>query len=90
MRNLIHFLLCFFPFTLSSQSCLLQLKGTVSDADNREGLAYAYIKLQPGTQIVQTDEQGKFHFKALCAGTYTLFIQHLGCRDTFFILKIEY
>ncbi len=89
MRNLIHFLLCLLPFTLSSQSCLLELKGTVSDADNREGLAYAYIKLQPGAQLLQTDEQGKFHYKGLCSGTYTLFLQHLGCRDTFFILKIE-
>lgn len=89
MRNLIHFLLCLVSFSLSSQTCLLELKGTVSDEDNSEGLAYAYIKLQPGETVVQTDVQGKFFYKGLCPGTYTLHLQHLGCRDTFFLLRLD-
>jgi len=89
MQIFLRFLLCLFPFYLSAQTCTLTLKGTVSDADNREGLAYAYINIQPGGLTVQTDEQGKFSFNGLCAGTYTLLLQHLGCRDTSFMLSMD-
>lgn len=89
MQILIKLLLCLCPVYLTAQNCKLQLKGNVSDADNREGLAFAYLKIVPGNLTVQSDEQGKFNFTSLCPGTYTLYLQHLGCRDTAFVLQLE-
>jgi iron complex outermembrane receptor protein len=76
-------------FSGVGQTCDIEFKGTLRDEDNSEALSYAYIVLSPGNYTAQGDNEGKFIFKNLCAGTYTMRVSHLGCKDTLLIIALK-
>lgn len=87
-----HILLCVFSLAFSfaqSQSCKLQMKGTLIDEDNSEALGFAIIKLLSPDTILQTNEKGEFLFENLCAGHYELLVKHMGCNDTIFKIDLQ-
>jgi iron complex outermembrane receptor protein len=74
---------------LTAQPCKLFLKGCVTDADNNEHLGFAVVKLLNTTQVIQTNEHGEFLFTGLCAGVFSLQIQHVGCKDTVIEVNLD-
>lgn len=64
----------------NAQTCFLQLKGHVEDADTRQKLAGATVQLLSTNKELITDAEGDFIFKDLCAGKYILRITHVGCE----------
>lgn len=86
-----YILFCVFILAFSfarSQSCKLQMKGTLIDEDNSETLGFAIVKLLSPEAIVQTNEKGEFIFENLCAGNYKLLVTHVGCNDTIFQIEL--
>lgn len=79
----------YISFGLWAQECNLSLEGRVRDRDNSEELGFAYIKLVQLEKTIQCDEAGKFRFDGLCAGTYQLLVQHLGCIDSLFTVEVR-
>jgi iron complex outermembrane recepter protein len=67
--------------------CYLNISGQVIDKDDGQELRDCYISLN-GTVTVLTDQHGRFVFKDLCSGTHSLFVQHIGCRDTSFLISM--
>lgn len=60
--------------------CDLNLSGQVLDLDDGSELQDCFVilnKMEP----ITTNNHGRFSFKNLCAGSYTLLIQHFGCKD---------
>lgn len=60
--------------------CFLQISGRVKDADTRQFLAEATIRIPQLNIAVKTDSAGFFRIKGLCPGNYTLTIDHVGCK----------
>lgn len=58
------------------------LTGTVLDKTNNEAIPYATVQVihsaTKATHHLYTDDKGRFHFKNLAAGTYTLNISFVG------------
>ena len=63
-----------------SQECSLSLKGHIEDLDTREKLSNANVQLIELNKEIVTDAQGDFIFNALCAGTFTIRVSHVGCE----------
>ncbi|PBQ34373.1 TonB-dependent receptor [Sphingobacteriaceae bacterium] len=87
-----HIFLCvlILAFSLArSQSCKLQMKGTLIDEDNSEALEFAVVKLLSPEIILQTNEKGEFVFDNLCSGKYDLLVKHIGCKDTIFTVDLQ-
>lgn len=72
----------------NGQTCNSVFKGCVNDALNSEHLGYASVTIVELNRSTETDEHGEFEFKEMCAGTYQLKVQHIGCRDTIFSFNI--
>ena len=89
MRQFSSWLLCIVYLSVNAQNCTLEFKGTLRDEDNNEALSYAYVVLQPGNRSVQGDDKGKFAFANLCAGTYTMRVSHVGCKDTLLVINLN-
>lgn len=87
-KHLLSSVLILSSLLMRSQSCDLVIKGRVLDADNNENLGFAIVQLMPSEKVSQTNEQGEFLFKDLCAGSYKIKVQHLGCKDTVFIVEL--
>lgn len=62
------------------QTCILELKGHIEDADSKQKLAGATVLIDSLGIELTTDDKGDFVFKGLCAGTYRLRISHVGCE----------
>lgn len=71
-----------------SQNCNFVFKGCINDALNSEHLDFASVTIVELNKSTETDEHGEFEFDKICAGTYQLKVQHIGCRDTLFSFKI--
>jgi iron complex outermembrane receptor protein len=53
-------------------------------------LEFAALQLQPNGTVTQSNETGRFRFEGLCPGTYSLLVQHLGCKDSVFVFTLEH
>ena len=77
----------FFIFVLSfglgnliyCQSCDLSLKGKITDLHNDSLLIGAVVSIQGTNFFSQTDLDGVYEIKGLCAGKYNLLISHPEC-----------
>ncbi len=88
-KHIIIYLLVVTTCVIKSQTCDLKLKGTIRDVDNSEHLAFAVVKLLLPERVMQSDVKGEFVFGDLCKGEYKLIIQHLGCRDSLFVIQLN-
>ncbi len=61
-------------------NCKLSITGTLTDKQTNENLAFANIYVVEIKSGAVTDENGSFALNNLCAGTYTLKIEHIGCH----------
>lgn len=68
---------------LVSAQCKLRFSGQVTDADTKEKLAAASIRIEGRPGLTVADEQGRFLIEGLCPGHYDVVISHVGC-DTLF------
>lgn len=60
--------------------CSQEIKGQVLDADTKEPLPYATVKISDTSQGVVTNEKGLFHLKEICDGEVHLEVQFLGYK----------
>ena len=61
------------------QNCKLVLSGNVIDASNNAPLEKAVVEIKElGLKFV-TDVKGQYHFFDLCAGNYTIVVNHISC-----------
>ena len=61
------------------QNCKLVLSGLVIDASNNAPLDKAVVEIKElGLKFV-TDLKGQYHFYDLCAGNYTIVVNHISC-----------
>lgn len=70
---------------MAQNTCDFKLSGTVIDADNGKGLAYANVFLEEPGRGVATDSLGNFAISGLCEGVYNAKVSHIGCNP----LKIK-
>ncbi len=64
---------------MAQQPCNLRLSGHVEDADTKDKLVAATVRLIETGQAITTDEKGDFVFHNLCGAAYTLVISHVDC-----------
>lgn len=57
------------------------ISGTVSEKNNNSTLAGATIRLKGKTTVVSSNENGRYEFKNLAAGNYTLMVSYLGYQS---------
>lgn len=68
------------------QNCKLVLSGVVVDASNNAPLEKAVVEIKElGLKFI-TDIEGHYHFYELCAGNYTIVVNHTSCDSI--VLKI--
>lgn len=89
-----------FPAFLFSQKCNITITGKVVDNHDNEVLEYASVVLDNNIKFVYSDINGFFKIDAVCAGTYHITINHLGCeqvqlyttitKDTFLTIEMEH
>ena len=61
------------------QKCKIFLSGVVVDASNNAPLDRAVVEIRElGLKFI-TDLEGHYHFYNLCAGNYTLVVNHISC-----------
>lgn len=65
--------------TAFAQTCAYKLSGHVEDADTKEKLQAAVVRIKETAGEIITDSKGDFVFTGLCAGNYTVIIAHPGC-----------
>ena len=85
---------------LGRAQCTHVLSGRVVDAHDRTALGYAAVTVVELQRTVQADEFGNYLIDALCSGSYTLRVSHVGCdpverkvelrRDQVLDLKLEH
>ena len=69
------------------QNCKLVLSGVVVDASNNAPLEKAVVEIKElGLKFV-TDIEGHYHFYNLCAGNYTILVNHISCDSI--VLKTQ-
>jgi iron complex outermembrane recepter protein len=68
--------------------CNLKISGQALDLDDGRELDDCFIHLNNG-EPAPTNKHGRFVFEGLCAGNYTVYVQHLGCRDTSFSFTLN-
>lgn len=70
-----------------AQDCNLSLSGVVLDAHTGEPVPFADVYLKGTSRGTATDDQGKFHLRNVCPGTYNLVASHIGCEH--FMLDVS-
>jgi len=55
------------------------LRGSVSDSQTHEAIAFATVRVMPGNRVTQTDAAGNFYLE-LTAGDYELTVTYIGYR----------
>jgi len=74
-------LLVVLSFSVNAQKpCNLILSGHVEDADTKDKLTSATVRIVELAREITTDEKGDFQFNGLCEGDYTLLITHVDCQ----------
>lgn len=89
MRGLVLFLVfSFFSAGVRSQ-CVLNITGIIKDADTRNLLESATVTILQLKRTVATDKDGRYNFRGLCPGDYTMRVSHADCQtiDYHFHLK---
>jgi iron complex outermembrane recepter protein len=94
MRSIIFILfiyLLLIPSLTEAQNgnCNLMFSGRVTDVDHEEPLSFATIYLVELQTGAVCDENAKFEINDLCAGSYTLYISHLGCATDTVIIDLQ-
>jgi iron complex outermembrane receptor protein len=73
------FMSTYLTVNAQGQNCKLVLSGLVIDASNNAPLDKAVVEIKElGLKFV-TDEKGQYHFYDLCAGNYTIIVNHISC-----------
>lgn len=80
--------LCTCIYARSQTSCTSSLTGQVTDAGGNP-LFGTTILLTPGNIGVSTDEEGRFMFDNLCAGSYRVKLQYVGYKEISVRLQIS-
>lgn len=81
-------ILCVISVSLFSQEdCVYSLSGQITDLDDGSELEGCFVTLFNQSNAKITNSHGKFRFDNLCRNSYSVLIQHIGCKDT--IIKIE-
>lgn len=73
----------------SQAPCDIQLTGTVIDRNSGQELTYATVVLEEANKAGNTDEEGRFEFKALCQGQFTMSISHVGCNTEKYVFDLR-
>ncbi len=60
--------------------CTLSLSGHINDAETKEHLENAVIKIAELNLSSTSDAKGFFRFMGLCPGIYTITVTHTGCK----------
>ena len=87
----IYFLLIFSstPLIAKTDSCSFEFKGLVVDDEHLIGLPGASVFIKELNRGVATDISGKFIFKNICSGNYTIICRYLGYTISEINLHIE-
>jgi iron complex outermembrane receptor protein len=73
------FMSTYLTVNAQGQNCKLVLSGNVIDASNNAPLEKAVVEIKElGLKFV-TDVKGQYHFFDLCAGNYTIVVNHISC-----------
>jgi iron complex outermembrane receptor protein len=73
------FMSTYLTVNAQGQNCKLVLSGNVIDASNNAPLEKAVVEIKElGLKFV-TDAKGQYHFFDLCAGNYTIVVNHISC-----------
>ena len=70
-----------FVNNLQAQNCKIVLSGTVIDASNNAPLDKAVVEIKELRLKYVTDIKGQYHFYDLCAGNYTIVVNHISCNS---------
>jgi iron complex outermembrane receptor protein len=68
-------------FPLWSQNCDFILSGTVKDLHDGSPIYGAIIRIEGTDSFAQTQENGTYVLKALCAGSVVFLIEHAECNS---------
>ena len=74
--------------TVSAQSCVYTLQGSVLDAHDLQPMENVSIFVQEIGLEVWTNDKGQFEFMQLCRDEYHLLIQHVGCPSQRLLLSL--
>ncbi len=66
------------PATPEPAACELTISGTVLDHDSREPLVGATVYIPQLDKATVADQDGHYHFQAICQGSYTLKVTYVG------------
>jgi len=72
-----------------SDSCNHEFKGTIVDDEHNIGLPGASIFIKELDRAMATDINGRFDFKNICTGNYTIICRYLGYKISEINLHIE-
>ncbi|MEM6297899.1 MAG: TonB-dependent receptor plug domain-containing protein, partial [Bacteroidota bacterium] len=84
-RTLLLCLALFLAFTTHAQQkkkCKFEMKGIIKDAETKEIVPYATVRVRGTEHYCVADEDGHFHLKGLCNETDTLIISCIGYGET--------
>jgi iron complex outermembrane recepter protein len=74
--------------TVSAQSCVYTLQGSVLDAHDLQPMENVSIFVHEIGREVWTNDKGQFEFMQLCRDEYHLLIQHVGCPSQRLLLSL--
>ncbi len=81
LRIILYISIVLVPFSeVIGQECRIQLAGHVEESATGEKLIAATIIIKETGLKVTTDKKGDFILNGLCAGKYTLVVNHVGCE----------
>ena len=69
-------------------SCNINLGGIIIDEEDKSPLFYATVYIIEAERGATTDSLGRFSIDGLCAGSYHIRIQHVGCEPKEFFLPL--
>ncbi len=73
---------------MTSQECLLHLRGQVVDRATLEPLEFATVFVQNGAKGSRADSMGFFDIEGLCPGHYHIQANHIGCTPGKFFISL--
>lgn len=89
MYRLLFFLLPWITAHAFAQNCTLQLNGEILDGETNEKLIGAVVLLKGKNIAVETDEEGSYAFKALCADSIVIQVSHEGYKPYSSVLLLK-
>jgi len=75
--------------SLQAQDCSISLSGKVIDENTKLSLSFASIYVEEAQVGGTSDSLGNFQIKNLCADSYHLRLNHLGCEEERIFITIE-